>query len=303
MVVINGTGTTFPKADPGVYTIFDDIDAGDELILTILSVTVKSSHVGTDDHKFEKELNEDIVLKIKYKWDGSSTRDDGIEFEDFPDTFWNEINQSEGTQKIQSITAKVKQIHRDGEPIKKFEGLNTENNIDTNTRRDLQKKKESPILEPGDFVYSTISWTQPSAERAYFNEHLGLLLGTKRFPIIEENLIHSPVDTTESYILVDEEMRDDVDRSNDRKVTPAPPLAEVFDQPTVDLLTQLGLDSVAAFLTADLSQVASQQVDTDKLRELRDTFLESINGSEVFTVSVDEVYRWAEINETAPGRN
>jgi len=70
----------------------------------------------------------------------------------------------------------------------------------------------------------------------------------------------------------------------------------VFDQPTANLLSQLGLNLVAPFLTADLSQVASQPTDGDELREMRESLTESLNGQEVPTVSVDEVYYWAQID-------
>lgn len=71
--------------------------------------------------------------------------------------------------------------------------------------------------------------------------------------MIERDLIDSSLDTTESYLLAGEHTPEDTDRANTGKVVPAPTLTEVFDQPTANLLDQLGLESVAAFLTADLS--------------------------------------------------
>jgi outer membrane protein assembly factor BamB len=163
---------------------------------------------------------------------------------------------------------------------------------DTDSRPNLRDEIEIPTLKRGDFVYLTVSWTAQSAKGVSLLEDPGLLLGSERYPVIERDLIGSPANTTKSYLLAQKDTVGRVDGSTPQEVIPAPSLASVFDQPTANTLNQLGMSSVATFLAADLSEVASQPIGEDALREMRESVVNSLDDREIVTVSVTELYRW-----------
>ncbi|MXR40741.1 PQQ-binding-like beta-propeller repeat protein [Halobaculum sp. WSA2] len=142
---------------------------------------------------------------------------------------------------------------------------------------------ESATLEPGDFVYLAVSWVDPPDRGSPFSDSIGLLLGSGRYPTIEQHLIGSHLGTQQEYLITNAD--------GITEIAPAPPLETVFDTETARLLDQLGLSTVGTFLTADLSGIGSLPIDQDRLTEMRRELADSLDG-DIVTITNEEIYRW-----------
>lgn len=144
---------------------------------------------------------------------------------------------------------------------------------------------DSALLQPGDFVYLDVSWTDPLKQEIPLSDSLGVLLGSERYQTLERTLIGSPLDTEEEFLI----------RTVDgiSEFTTAPALETVFDTQTAQLLDQLGYSTIGTFLNADLSSISLLPIDSNRLQEMRDEVADSIGDSNIVSISVEEIYRWS----------